>query len=352
MIEDNYNVILPPNWSRHYDNNHNAYYYYNHITLETTWILPTTIRSNSNSNCNSPMNNNRFKLPPIDTSGIKQYDNTINSTYHYNENLHSNEYFIQQNSEYDQCFKDSEYQQQQQQLHDNQKISPYGTKKASMPAHMLENPNSLDTKPSEYYSDMDSEDEICSSDDEYLRENGAYTMPVFSIPEQRGFLPYIHRVPKTPIIGGMNKDYIAMAKTYKQHYPYRKSNNNAICTLCQNEKVHDIFFPCEHRCVCKSCIKSQQICEEGLLSKFTNGYCMCPLCSEPIKLILEYENGNETIRYWTWVYEVIPPLPTGFQKKFLRSAKLLEIKYHREMDKLQRKKILASIDNEDSCTIN
>ena len=145
-----------------------------------------------------------------------------------------------------------------------------------------------------------------------------------------------------------------MAKTYRQQYSYRKTNNNAICTLCQNEKVNDIFFPCEHRCVCKSCIKSQQICEEGMLSKFTNGYCMCPLCSEPIKLILEYENGNETRRYWTWVYEVVPPLPTGFTKKFNRSAKLLEIKYHREMDKLQRKKILASIEeeNEDSCSIN
>ena len=323
-MNEDIDVVLPPNWTRHYDTNYNSYYYYNHITLETTWILP--IDNNNDTN-----NNNRFILPPIDTNNTK------------NNNSHYYDYDRYQQQHYN----DEQY---------NQKISPSSTKKPTMPAHMLESPldsDNYENNPSaEYYSDMDSDDELCSSDDEYLRESGG--MPEFLIPEQRGFLPYIHRVPKTPIVGGMNKDYIGMAKTYKQQYANRKTNNNAICTICQRDRVDDVFFPCEHRCVCRSCIKSQQICEEGMLTSCPNGYCMCPICSESIKLILEYENGNETVRYWTWVYEVAPALPTGFTKKFQRSAKLLELKFKKGMDKESRKKILASIsgeENEESCTI-
>ena len=199
-MDDDCNLILPPNWTRHYDTNHNSYYYYNHITLETTWILPTF-------NNISPTNNSRLRLPPIDT----------NTTYV------TESQYIDNRDQYDQQY-DHQYDQQYDQQY--LKVSPSSTKKPTMPAHMLENPTHAVSNPSEYYSDMDSEDEICSSDDEYFKEHGTYPIPVFSIPEQRGFLPHIHRVPKSPIIGGMNKDYIGLAKTYKQQYANRKTNNN------------------------------------------------------------------------------------------------------------------------------
>ena len=54
------------------------------------------------------------------------------------------------------------------------------------------------------------------------------------------------------------------------------------------------------------------------------GYCSCPLCAGIIKKVLPHEDGKEVDKYWAWVEEVNPSLPTGFMRNFRHSAHVIE----------------------------
>ena len=194
---------------------------------------------------------------------------------------------------------------------------------SSHPAIAAEEKSQVKKKPSFSdfydYSDMEGDEE----DDDPLA-----VVPKFAVPEQRGaLLDQKVRQERDVPVGGRNQDYLGLAYIYKIQRPYSDHNYKAVCVLCHQRPAQDVFFPCEHRCVCRSCIKSERFVEDRLMAKTEGGYNMCPLCACTIKLVLPHEHGKEVAKYWDWVEEIAPELPPGFLRKFRHSAGVLEAVY-------------------------
>lgn len=124
--------------------------------------------------------------------------------------------------------------------------------------------------------------------------------------------------------GRLNQDYVQMARLYKVQRPYSDPHNPVVCLLCHKNLAEDVFFPCEHHCVCRACIKKEKICEERQLAKMPDGYPNCSLCASVIKLILPLEDGLEVDKYWNWVYEEKVTLPTAFMRNWKHSADVIQ----------------------------
>lgn len=125
---------------------------------------------------------------------------------------------------------------------------------------------------------------------------------------------------KAEMIGGQTVNYLNLAKDYKIQRQYTDPYKKILCALCKINPCTDIFFPCEHRCVCSSCIESESFCPDFKMNEMNGaGFCNCPICADIIKLILPHEGGGEVEKYWKWVLEVKPPLPSGFVRSFRHS---------------------------------
>jgi hypothetical protein len=186
-------------------------------------------------------------------------------------------------------------------------------------------PRPLQQKAASNYSDFYDYSDMDNDEDE---EEVPMKMPHFAIPEHRGFvLDQKIRQDKDVPVGGRNQDYLGLARMYKLQRPYSDHNFKATCVLCHQRPSQDVFFPCEHRCVCRACIKSERVVEDRLMSKTLGGYCLCPLCATTIKRILPHEHGREVTRYRAWVEEIVPELPPGFLRKWNHSAAALEAVY-------------------------
>lgn len=138
-----------------------------------------------------------------------------------------------------------------------------------------------------------------------------------------------------------NRDYLQLARAYRFQRPYSDPHYKAICLLCHQMEATDVFFPCQHRCVCRLCIEKECICEEQALIKNPNGYAMCSLCAEVIKKILPFEGGKEEERYWDWVYEEAVQLPPSFLRNFKHSAAVIKEVYVNDAYKTKDKNSLA-----------
>lgn len=108
-----------------------------------------------------------------------------------------------------------------------------------------------------------------------------------------------------------NVDYIALARTYKLEQPYRDLNAEPMCSMCQSEPCKDVIFPCEHKCICRTCMRKNGIGESGKPCNWS----FCPLCCGVIKRLLPHD-GRERQLYWDWVCEIRPRLPPGFEERF------------------------------------
>lgn len=135
------------------------------------------------------------------------------------------------------------------------------------------------------------------------------------------------RTERQMTIGGKNLDYLGLAAQYKQTRPYSDPNYYAVCVLCNVEEAEDVFFPCEHRCICRSCIAREEIVPESQMKDHPDGHSYCSLCATVIKLILPAECGLEVDKYWDWVYEVPVALPKGFLRNFRHSAGVIRTVY-------------------------
>lgn len=127
--------------------------------------------------------------------------------------------------------------------------------------------------------------------------------------------------------GGTNQDYENMARLYRLQRPYADPHYDAACVLCYQNFAEDVFFPCEHHCVCRKCIYTEKICEERMLHKLPDGYINCSLCAAIIKRILPLNGGREVDDYWAWVLEERPELPREFLRNFKHSAGVIEAVY-------------------------
>eukprot|EP01039_Chlorochromonas_danica_P010701 gene10701-11876_t len=148
-----------------------------------------------------------------------------------------------------------------------------------------------------------------------------------------------------------NRDYLQLARAYHFQRPYSDPHYKAICLLCHQIEATDVFFPCQHRCVCRPCIDKESICEEQALRENPDGYAMCSLCAEVIKKILPFEGGKEEERYWDWVYEEAVQLPPSFLRNFKHSAAVIEEVYVNDAYKTKDKNSLAG-STSNTCSIS
>jgi hypothetical protein len=130
---------------------------------------------------------------------------------------------------------------------------------------------------------------------------------------------------------GFKQDYLNLARIYKLERPYSDPNSLLACILCHEEHANVVFFPCQHRCICKACLVKENICTEGQFTK-AGGYCNCSLCAAVIKHILPFEHGAEVERYWQWVLQEQVPLPPGFMRNFRHSAAVIKAVYMNDDD--------------------
>jgi len=96
------------------------------------------------------------------------------------------------------------------------------------------------------------------------------------------------------------KDYIGLSNEYRRMEKYRihpvkrDTKRQPACIICGRRSVtfNKVFFPCEHRCVCSTCLDKK-------LPK------QCPLCKDAVRIVLPWKiNGREHEAYWKWVEEV------------------------------------------------
>ena len=112
-----------------------------------------------------------------------------------------------------------------------------------------------------------------------------------------------------------------------------------ICILCLKNDCQDILYPCQHRCICRKCIKAHHIVEYNYLhtinhkTKLThsNGSesvsCNCPLCGTIIQRILVNERGVEAEKYWSWVYKEAPVMSDVFMNRYVYIPLCMHIVY-------------------------
>eukprot|EP00944_MAST-04C_sp_MAST-4C-sp1_P001470 g1470.t1 len=142
---------------------------------------------------------------------------------------------------------------------------------------------------------------------------------------------------------GMVKDYGDIASTYMTHVKYlaRPEDfdelNNKVrkakrCLMCKSRPCKMVFFPCRHACVCNECMKEHNIGTKD--TREQTAWRACPLCMEEIKIVLP-RDGHEETKYWEWVHDVKPPIPSAksFVKQFRKVGDILE-------DNNKRQKIL------------
>lgn len=127
--------------------------------------------------------------------------------------------------------------------------------------------------------------------------------------------------------GTTQHDYSNMARLYRIQRPYSDPNFAALCLLCHKNYAEDVFFPCEHHCICRKCIYNEKICEEKMLGKISDAYINCSLCAGIIKRILPLDGGREVATYWNWVLEEKPELPREFLRNFKHSAGVIDAVY-------------------------
>jgi hypothetical protein len=128
----------------------------------------------------------------------------------------------------------------------------------------------------------------------------------------------------------LNKDYATLAAVYsqQQYYRYTPENDNVQCYLCEaqteNQGCEDVFFPCEHRCVCRNCIKEFGIGPPGCNAKSGKDggeWChYCPVCKQMIAKVVSVDKVKNVVRD----YGSLPNLPDNFPQLFQESASMLK----------------------------
>ena len=182
-----------------------------------------------------------------------------------------------------------------------------------------------------YYSDVENDKYSDVDEDTYSYKNE----PEIEIRDEiDDFRKKSNITTNSTITGGTNQDYLYLTKLYRMQRPYSDIKISQICILCNRNVVTDAFFPCNHRCVCKSCINKEEIKEHSSrnIFEYPHAHFNCPLCAGIIKKIITCDNGREEEKYWNWVNEIKPPLPVGFEKRFGHAAAAITTVYVNNKD--------------------
>jgi hypothetical protein len=314
-----YVTNLPAGWTKYYDEKYDCDYYMNELTGESQWELPVSpAKGEKKKDSEIDSNSRAIPVSPSGSPAILTIK-TIPSLV-IDEGLESLKQFNEKNKKRAKSLSHVAIQwfdtEDQQDYLSGEYSPPAMGRDTSLLYDEIE-----DVSPSKYeYRGHCFIDRTASSNNHY--NDGTFLSSG----------PSSH-----PLKGGrggpkLNQDYNNLARLYKLQRPYSNPKYKALCVLCHKNYVKDVFFPCEHHCVCRKCIKTENICDERGLAKNPNGYCNCSLCAGIIKLILPLEGGKEVQKYWNWVYEEKVVLPPAFMKDFRHSSAVIKAVYLEEKE--------------------
>jgi hypothetical protein len=324
-------------WSRHYDNNYQCYYYVNNHTNTSQWEIPdeyVEFENEHNDNNHSSadpkkMPNHMLKKAPLKTQSVMDMKSYISE-----DQIHNFKTRRKSTGHYDSNYK-SNYSTND--LHSNE-LKNESNRKAKN--------NTIPFDHSTNYSDMDNDnDEVNQMKYElsnitlYETYNREYEILRRTISNQRDLKSLQSKSKsyhsKSDAFTSSydhddypKQDYNDFVRLYKIQRPYMSVSHMLPCVLCHNEVSNIVFFPCEHRCVCRPCLLRENIQEENLqTSPDQYSHNNCPLCGEIIKKYLNFENGLEIEKYWKWVFETKPFLSKNFIRNFRLSEGVIETVY-------------------------
>lgn len=268
-------TAVSPKWTRYYDEGYSSYYYVNNETLDSQWEEPP------------------FNEGIVDRSGNENQDDFVDT-------------------ELDDQFQIKYYDH-------NQDLQGYLNGRAI--------------------------DGLALSDDEDFQVDGG-NIPGETDGEFQQLwdgkddlnqrLSYLEeREDRTHLVGGRKQDYIGLAVLYRSQRKYADPYADLLCVLCNREYCTEVFFPCEHRCVCSTCIETEKIMDDISCYDSDDYSCNCALCGAIIKKILPAEGGMEVDKYWDWVYEIPVELPRNFMRDFRHSAAIIRSVYVNQKEEEQ-----------------
>jgi hypothetical protein len=307
------NPQLPEGWSAYFDDTYQTYYYVNNLDGKTQWEYPQQPASFSQSPKLSLTNNStpNSHQKSTSTSSLKSRSQSYDE-YMLEEGIVPIKFagLTTSKSSIQWIGSEDHYDFE---LPDDSGLRPDAMERRR-------SSSSVGTLHNEDSSSVKNLDLLAPSPQERFEEK------VF--PKKRETSPANSTTTATTasssIPGGKNQDYLALARLYKIQRPYADPHYLTMCLLCHKNVVEDVFFPCEHHCVCRKCLKKEKICSESDLRKIPDGYINCSLCAGIIKLILPLEDGKEVEKYWEWVYEEKTELPKGFMRNFRHSAAIIQ----------------------------
>jgi hypothetical protein len=313
-------------WIEYFDDHHQSPYFYNKATGRSQWENPYEHTRALSTDIYSDNHNRRTETPDWDDSGEE-----INATNA--EPMPAHMLMTSDVSAYVQ--KLASFEQQELEHHyETQTDMEYFQKRTC------------------YYSDMDTDEEAESVKTTstvvyipYEEERECYPINNTRFEEEDDEEEFLtdHR---------LNQDYVHLARTYRQQRPYMDSMAPLVCVLCHDNAAVDVFFPCEHRCVCRPCIQRENVVEDHKLTEQQlengDGFSNCPLCASTIKKIIPAQNGVEKEIYWRWATEISPPLPKGFLRDFKHSAGVIEAVFLGKSDDVVGRRMKGK----GSCTIS
>jgi hypothetical protein len=278
---------LPPGWIMHIDPTYNCPYYYNHISNISQWERPVPNRSRSHTSSFSSTQipvSSPAELPKELQVIQQKYLRKTQKTYTNARTKHKPSIHVD--------YSDIDASE------DESFTKSIPDQEAS---HQL-------------YSDMDDDEDTASTNLPKSRDTRSNSFEKINRSK-----PIRDRETRA-------HDYDHFAKLYRMHRKYHDPHCIELCVLCHRNQVSHALFPCDHRCVCSDCILTYDICEYTIMmaESFPNCHYNCPLCAGLIKKIFPMEGGKEIDKYWDWCYEVVPPLPNGFEKKFTLSAEVIQ----------------------------
>ena len=333
-FNESFEPTLPAGWCMYFDNSEEKYYYYNAITGDSQWDFPLV---NDESLATIPVALHPAAI--VDTLPISEkylanvsLSNINNSTLIGNDITTSTKKAINLRINVDNCSMPDYMLANNSSPSSSHTYTPLTSPVHREGASNNNNHSFTSNGNDQYYSDMDDGDnnEICNETEFNTFMSTTINIIKYITPRYLVAPPRIalNEGKAAAAEGGRTQDYLGLARIYKKQRRYSDKHGKCICVLCNKNDAVVVFFPCEHRCVCNTCIEKEQICDERKFLTAHNsssGYCNCPLCASVIKIMLT--GGMETEKYWNWVFEVVPALPAGFMRKWKHTEGVLQKVY-------------------------
>jgi|TARA_B110000091_G_scaffold156355_1_gene166579 hypothetical protein len=166
----------------------------------------------------------------------------------------------------------------------------------------------------------------------YSWKSGSKPPPKMSKEELKASLKQLSKYTATRTF---TKDYANIAIDYRKQVKYiarRDDEVNVVgahpssppkCSMCKVQRCQQVFFPCQHACVCNQCMVQHDIGVLDRSNPHARTWSACPVCVQEIKKIVPLHDGSE-LDYFNWLHEVKPSTGWLDTHQFANAGQTLE----------------------------